>query len=216
VNRTLGLAAALVLVGCREEFRFDALAAGLDAGADVTQVMPEDAAVTGAVLPCRGNGDCVLSTLRCDAKTGRCVDCLVDADCPQERPRCDGELRMCVECHGVSDCPSKHICELRGHVCQETCAEGNESCAAGAVCDEGRSRCIHCTKDAHCAASSAGARCDVATGNCVECRGNADCPTDKPACDRRPGRCVGCLDSSWCKGAGQVCEPKSRACVLPS
>lgn len=190
---------AAVTTGCDGELRFDEPAPSADAGAAHPSGCHD--------APCGALG------LVCDDAGGRCVACLSDDDCHAPgRARCELAGHVCVACLEAADCGPRAACEPTTHRCVETCAEGDEACAApGFVCDERAGRCIECRIQAHCAAAPGGPRCDGAVGACVECAGNASCPPSAPVCDRRTGRCVSCVTSDAC-AEGSACDPETMTC----
>jgi hypothetical protein len=199
---------AFVLVlaaSCNDAFRFDERdLPPSDGGLDASEVSVR--------RPCAGDGDCGLPGLRCHVESGVCVACLGDTDCAAPVSRCEPALHLCVECLGSADCGTRQRCDVTTSTCLVTCAEGDESCPEGFVCDERAELCIECRTSAHCAGNPLGSHCDTATGRCVECLGHAQCSSDRPRCDRRRGVCVGCVASTDC-GPGEACSPATSACA---
>jgi hypothetical protein len=178
-------AAALVALSCREQIRFDDLAAA----------------------PCQTDPDCLLPSMHCNS--GTCVACTTDAHCTAPGfPRCDLALHRCVECGVTADCGTGRVCHT-GH-CATPCTAGVTTCPTSApICDD--MMCAQCDDGKGCAGSPAGPvcvghfcgtcandtacggatpRCDPVTHDCVECQGNTDCPAARPLCDVGVGGCV--------------------------
>jgi hypothetical protein len=178
------VAAALAAASCREEIRFDDLAAA----------------------PCATDPDCLLPSMHC--YNGGCVACTTDAHCTAPGfPRCDLALHRCVECGVAADCGAGRVCRtgrcatscttaatcpLSAPICDDLacgqCDDGR-GCAgspAGPICFE--HVCGACANDAGC--GGAAPRCDPVTHDCVECQRNADCPAARPLCDVSVGSCA--------------------------
>lgn len=85
-----------------------------------------------------------------------------------------------------------------------TVGAANTCPAEAPVCSAGR--CIVCSNDDDCKASSGGQQyCLKDTGRCVECRTPDDCTigSAKPACDKSDGQCKPCVRHDQC--STQVC-----------
>ena len=130
-------AAALVALSCREQIRFDDLAAA----------------------PCQTDPDCLLPSMHCNS--GTCVACTTDAHCTAPGfPRCDLALHRCVECGVTADCGTGRVCHT-GH-CATPCTAGVTTCPTSApICDD--MMCAQCDDGKGCAGSPAGPVC---VGHC--------------------------------------------------
>ncbi|MDB4983097.1 MAG: hypothetical protein JWM82_3849 [Myxococcales bacterium] len=175
-----GLVAALAIVGCHGNIRFD----------DLTV--------------CAQDPDCILPSLHCDS--GTCVACTSDAHCTTAAlPRCDLALHRCVECGLTSDCAGGGICKT-GHCaspCSAGCPASAPRCDDGACvqCDDGKGcsassvgpfcvshMCAVCGADKDCGGATP--RCDAVAHRCVQCQLNNDCTSKAPLCDLATGNCV--------------------------
>jgi hypothetical protein len=190
------LAVFVACPACDGQFRFD----------------PKPALVVEAGPPgvtCAADGDCRLSSLRCDPGSATCVACLQNADCTSP-----GKLycshHQCVACDGPDQCGLGRICDTESQTCLTRCHDDSNGCPKDApTCDLTRGVCVLCTDDSQC--SGATPLCDVGTGQCVACLYDGQCPAASPRC-ASSGSCVACRGSSDCP-TGHVCDPGGHVCV---
>jgi MYXO-CTERM domain-containing protein len=190
----------------------------------------------GACSPCTSDASCSGATPVCatdatDFKAGTCVACKDNTKCSGDTPTCDKSASAaddtCRACQADSECPtatprciggSKPAGDAgtgTGGKCMECTV--NDDCKAstkGPVCDTATNTCRGCTADTECTTGHcATAAADTNKGKCVQCTTDAQC-TGGTVCDTAKDTCVGCKTNAQCKNPKPLCDTTAESCAV--
>ena len=182
-----------------------------------TPVCATDAAdfKVGQCVACKDNTKCSGATPACDKSTSAaddtCRACKVDKECPTATPRCVGASGGGGGDAGADGGGGP----TTGGKCMECTV--NDDCKAstkGPVCDTATNACRGCTSDTecttgHCATGAA----DPSKGKCVQCTTDAQC-TGGTVCDTAKDTCVGCKTNAQCKNPKPTCDTTAETCAV--